>query len=142
MTTADDAAAQYNTEIIRQFRANRGRVGGDWAGTPLLLLHHTGAHTGAHRVTPVGYLPHDGRYVIFASNGGAPRHPDWYHNLKAHPTTQIEVDAKTIDVLAAEATGAERDVLFGVGTARFPSLAAHTRRTERSFPVMILTPVR
>jgi deazaflavin-dependent oxidoreductase (nitroreductase family) len=141
MTHPDDAAA-YNTDIVRQFRANRGRVGGVWNGIPLLVLHHTGARTGTRRVTPVGYLPHEGRYVVFASNGGASRHPDWYHNLKAHPSTQVEVGADTIDVLAEDATGAERDLLLGLGTARFPSLAAHATRTERAFPVVILTPDR
>jgi deazaflavin-dependent oxidoreductase (nitroreductase family) len=80
--------------------------------------------------------------VVFASNGGAPRHPDWYHNLKAHPTTQIEIDGDILDVLAEEATGAERNLLFGLGTARFESLAAHARRSARTFPVMVLTPIR
>jgi deazaflavin-dependent oxidoreductase (nitroreductase family) len=61
--------------VIDEFRANHGHVGGMWDGTPLLLLHHTGSKSGASRVNPIGYLRDDARYVVFASNGGAPSHP-------------------------------------------------------------------
>src|SRR5262245_44777524 len=96
---------EYNAKIVAAFRANEGRVGGMWEGTPLLLLHHTGAKSGVSRVNPVAYLPEDRRYVIFASNGGAPNNPAWYHNLEAEPDTRIEVGSETIDVVAQEATG-------------------------------------
>jgi deazaflavin-dependent oxidoreductase (nitroreductase family) len=97
--------SDYNSQIIDEFRANEGRVGGMWEGTPLVLLHHTGAKSGRHRVTPVAYLSDGGRYVVIASNGGAPTSPDWYHNLKAHPNFTIEVGTATIDVAASAATG-------------------------------------
>jgi deazaflavin-dependent oxidoreductase (nitroreductase family) len=134
-------AAEYNTKVIDEFRANKGRVGGMWEGTPLLLLHHTGAKSGVNRVNPVGYLPDEPRYLIFASNGGASSNPDWYHNLKAHPTTRIDVGSRTIDVVAAEATGEERERLFARGAERFPALAEHARKTDRVIPVIVLTPL-
>ena len=118
-----------------------GTSGGIWVRTPLLLLHHTGAQSGVSRVNPVGYLADAARYLVFASNGGAPSNPDWYHNLKAHPNTQIEVGSETIDVVAEEATGEERERLFARGAERFPDLAKHARKTDRVVPVIILTPL-
>jgi len=134
-------AAEYNAQVIDEFRGNEGRVGGIWDGTPLLLLHHTGARSGASRVNPVGYLANESRCVIFASNGGAPSNPAWYHNLKAKPNTRIEVGRETIDVLAREATGEERQRLFRREAERFPDLAEHARRTDRDIPVIVLTPL-
>ena len=90
--------AEYNAQIIDEFRANAGRVGGGWERTPLLVLHHTGARSGASRVTPVGYLRDGERYVVYASNGGAPSDPAWVRNLEAHPATRIEVGSETIPV--------------------------------------------
>ena len=134
-------AAEYNARLIDEFRDNEGHVGGIWEGTPLLLLHHTGAKSGASRVNPVGYLADKAGYVIFASNGGAPRNPAWYHNLRAKPRTRIEVGRKLIDVVAAEATGEERERLFRRGAGRFPDLAKHARKTDRDIPVIVLTPL-
>ncbi len=135
------SAADYNAKLIDEFRANDGRVGGVWEGTPLLLLHHTGAKSRANRVNPVGYLPDAPSYVIFASNGGAPRNPDWYHNLKARPSARIEIGSETIDVVAEEAVGADRERLFARGADRFPDLATHARKTDRVIPVIVLTPL-
>ena len=129
---------EFNTKVIDDFRANGGRVGGMFEGTPLLLLHQTGAKSGVSRVNPVGYLRDDVRYVIFASNGGAPSNPDWYHNLKAQPHARIEVGSETIDVVAEEATGEERERLFAIGAQRFPQLAEYARKTERVIPVIVL----
>jgi deazaflavin-dependent oxidoreductase (nitroreductase family) len=135
------ATAEYNATVIDEFRANEGRVGGIWEGTPLLLLHHTGAKSGASRVSPLGYLTDDSRYLIFASNGGARQHPAWYHNLKANPCTRIEMGRETIDVVAEEATGEERDRVFARGAERFPDLAKHARKTDRDIPVIALMAV-
>jgi deazaflavin-dependent oxidoreductase (nitroreductase family) len=132
--------ADYNAEIIAQFRANRGQVGGTWEGTPLLLLHHTGAKSGVSRVNPVAYLPDDGRYFVWAANGGAPKHPAWYHNLEERPVTKIEVGNETIDVVAEVATGDERARLFAKATERYPQLADIARKTERTIPLVVLTP--
>ena len=90
----------FNAQIIEEFRANEGRVGGPFEGGTLLLLHHVGARTGTPRVNPLMYRRDGDRYVVFASKAGAPTSPDWYHNLKAHPNTTIEVGTDTIDVAA------------------------------------------
>jgi deazaflavin-dependent oxidoreductase (nitroreductase family) len=94
------SAADFNAQIIEEFRANEGRVGGMFDGMPLLLLHHTGAKSGKSRINPLVYQSDKGRYVIFASKGGAPTNPDWYYNLKAQPDVTIELGADTIDVIA------------------------------------------
>jgi deazaflavin-dependent oxidoreductase (nitroreductase family) len=132
--------SDYNARIIDEFRANEGRVGGSFEGTPLLLLHHTGARSGEKRINPLAYQHDDGRYVVFASKGGAPRNPGWYHNLKAHPDVTIEVGTDTIEVLASEASGEERERLFHTQAERVPQFAEYERRTERAIPVMVLTP--
>jgi deazaflavin-dependent oxidoreductase (nitroreductase family) len=133
-------AADYNAKVIDEFRASEGRVGGIWKGTPLLLLHHAGAKSGVSRINPVGYLADAPRYLVFASNGGALSNPDWYHNLKAHPNTKIEVGSETIDIVAEEAAGEERERLFARGAERFPDLAKYARKTDRVVPVIVLTP--
>jgi deazaflavin-dependent oxidoreductase (nitroreductase family) len=138
--TLDDAKpATFNGRVIAEFRAGDGRVGGVFDGTPLLLLHHTGLTSGASRVNPLGYLRDDGRYIVFASNGGAVHNPRWYHDLKAQPSTTIEVGGRTLDVVAEEATGDEREHLFAIGAERFPQLAEYARRTDRVIPVIVLT---
>jgi deazaflavin-dependent oxidoreductase (nitroreductase family) len=134
-----ETPAEYNAKIIAEFRANNGRVGGIWEETPLLLLHHTGAKSGMSRVNPVAYLPDEQPYLIWAANGGAPNNPDWYHNLKAHPNTRIEVGSETIDVIAEEATGEEHDRLFARAAKRYPQLVDLARRTDRVIPMIVLT---
>ncbi len=132
--------ADFNARIIEEFRANQGRVGGPFEGSTLLLLHHTGAKSGTSRVNPLAYMADDGRYVVFASKGGAPTNPDWYHNLKAHPATRIEVGTDTIDVVAGEATGEERERLFRAQAERSPQFAAYEEKAARVIPVIVLTP--
>ena len=131
---------EYNTKLIDEFRANGGRVGGGWEGTPLLLLHHTGSKSGLGRVNPLAYLSDDTRYLVWAANGGALRNPAWYHNLKSHPDSRIEVGTETMDVVAEEVTGEERDRLFARAGERYPSLAEMGRHTERIIPLIALTP--
>ena len=138
--TQREKAADDNAKIIAEFRANNGHVGGVWEETLLLLLHHTGAKSGASRVNPVAYLPTNERYLLWAANGGAPRNPDWYHNLKAHPHTKIEVGSETIDVFAEEATGAEREHLFATATATYPQLLEIEQKAGRAIPMIVLTP--
>ncbi len=130
----------FNAQIIEEFHANDGRVGGMFEGTTLLLLHHVGARSGKDRINPLAYNRDGDRYVVFASKAGAPTNPDWYHNLKAHPNVSIEVGTDTIDVVAAEATGEERDRLYGAQVERSPSFAEYQEKTERTIPVMVLTP--
>ena len=135
------SSPDFNEQIIEEFRANSGRVGGIFEGNPLLLLHHTGARSGRSRLNPLAYQNDNGRYVVFASKAGAPVNPDWYHNLKAHPDVTIEVGTDTIDVLASEATGEERERLYRTQAERLPQFAEYARRTERVIPVIVLTPV-
>ena len=137
-----ETPAEYNAKIIAEFRAGRGRVGGVWEGTLLLLLHHTGATSGATRVNPVAYLPDGPRYLIWAANGGAPSHPGWYHNLKAHPRTRIEIGGEAVDVVAEEATGKERERLWAAATERYPRLIDVAQKADgRVIPLTVLTPV-
>src|SRR5438094_9381557 len=104
--------SDWNTGVITEFRKNHAKVGGQFEGAPILLINHTGARTGKHRTNPVMYLKDGHRYLVFASKGGAPTNPDWYHNLKAHPDVKIEVGTETIEVRAEEVTGAERDKIY------------------------------
>src|SRR5258707_15775666 len=99
----------WNQGIIDEFRANSGKVGGQFAGAPLLLLTSTGAKSGKQRTSPVMYLPEGDRLFVFASKGGAPTNPDWYHNLVAHPAGMVEVGGQRHDVEATVRTGAEGD---------------------------------
>jgi deazaflavin-dependent oxidoreductase (nitroreductase family) len=139
MTQADDVQAR-NAHVIAEFRANHGQVGGDLAGAPLLLLHTVGARTGKPRVSPAMYLPDDGRYLIFATNGGADDHPAWYRNLTAHPGAQIEVGDRVIGVQATELHGSERDDKYAEQARRFAGFAAYQQNTTRTIPVIALTP--
>jgi deazaflavin-dependent oxidoreductase (nitroreductase family) len=145
---AADQASDYNTEIINEFRANGGRVGGIWEGTTLILLHHLGARSGTERVTPVACSPQPGgRLAIWAANGGLPAHPTWYHNLKAHPQITVEVGTQTFTVLAQELDDAARAELWPTlvaqwpkpGVAGSPDLGAAQARTTRQIPVFLLT---
>jgi deazaflavin-dependent oxidoreductase (nitroreductase family) len=90
----------FNQKIIAEFRANGGKVGGQFEGAPMVLLHHRGAKTGTERVNPLVYRPVGDDIAIFASKGGAPTNPDWYHNVVAHPETTIEVGPDTVAVVA------------------------------------------
>jgi deazaflavin-dependent oxidoreductase (nitroreductase family) len=130
----------FNAGVIEEFRANEGRAGGMFEGKPLLLLHNVGAKSGRQFVTPLVYLADEGRYVIFASKGGAPNNPGWFHNLKAEPNVSIEVGTDTLDVVATEATGEERDRLYGIQEERMPQFADYAANTDRKIPVVVLTP--
>jgi deazaflavin-dependent oxidoreductase (nitroreductase family) len=133
-------ASDYNTKIIEEFRANQGRVGGPWAGTPMILIHHIGAKSGIERVTPLGCFPQpDGRFAVVASNGGSPTHPDWYHNVKANPRIKVEVGTQTFTVLAEELDDDARAELWPSLVANAPSLGEYQTRTTRQIPVFMLT---
>jgi deazaflavin-dependent oxidoreductase (nitroreductase family) len=133
--------ADFNAQIIDEFHANEGRVGGMFEGNTLLLLHHTGAKSGSSRINPLAYQADDGRYVIFASKAGATTNPDWYYNLKADPNVQIEVGTDTLDAVASEASGEERDRLYRTQAERIPQFAEYEKTAgERVIPVIVLTP--
>jgi deazaflavin-dependent oxidoreductase (nitroreductase family) len=130
---------EWNKAIIKEFRANEGKVGGQFADTPLLLLHTTGAKSGLERVNPVAYVVDGDRYVVVASKGGAPTNPDWYHNLVANPEVSAEVGTEQFQALATVAEEPERTQLFEKMATRNPGFAEYQRNTTRIIPVVILT---
>jgi deazaflavin-dependent oxidoreductase (nitroreductase family) len=138
--SAPSGTSDFNTKMIEEFRANEGRLGGPWAGTTLILIHHIGARSGTERVTPLGYSRQgDGRFAIVASNGGSPAHPDWYYNLKANPRIKVEVGTETLTVLAEELDGTARAGLWPKLIAEYPSIGEYQARATRQIPVFMLT---
>src|ERR1700735_4144931 len=133
----------FNAQVIEEFRGNEGVVGGMFEGMTLLLLHDKGAKSGKVHIHPLAYLGDDGRYVIFASKGGAPTNPAWYHNLKAHPDVRVEVGTETFDATAPELTGArgeDRERVSRAQAERAPQFAEYEKNTERTIPVIALPP--
>jgi len=137
--SAAGEASDYNTKIIKEFRANQGRVGGPWGGTTLILIHHIGARSGIERVTPLACsLQGEGRIAIWAANGGSPTHPNWYHNLKAHPEITAEVGAQTFTVRAQELDDTARTELWPKLIAQYPGLGETQTKTTRQIPLFML----
>jgi deazaflavin-dependent oxidoreductase (nitroreductase family) len=140
VNSAPGGASDYNTKIIAEFRANQGRVGGPWAGSPLILIHHIGAKSGIERVLPLGCFPQgDGRFAIVASNGGSSTHPDWYYNLKANPRINVEVGTQSFTVLAQELDDTARAGLWPKLVAEAPQLGEFQTRVTRQIPVFMLS---
>ena len=135
-------ANDWNSKIIEEFRANGGKVGGNFTGAPILLLHTTGAKTGLERVHPMMYRKVDGGYAVFASKAGAPTNPDWYHNLVANPHVRAEIGSATVALTARVADHAERERIWGAQKADYPGFADYEQKTTRQIPVVILEPVR
>lgn len=135
---------QLNYHVIDEFRSHTGIVGGQFAGIPLILLTTTGAHSGRIHTWPLAYLPDDGRFVVFAANGGRPNRPGWYHNLRARPDAVVEVgdagDIRTVPVWAHIASGAERERLWAAQLAVSPFLADFQARVPWQIPVVVLSP--
>jgi deazaflavin-dependent oxidoreductase (nitroreductase family) len=129
----------WNQQIIEEFHANGGKVGGPFEGIPLLLLTTTGAKSGKQRTTPVGYMPDGESYIIFSTNGGGPKNTDWYYNLLAHPEATIEVGTETIEVNAVEVKGQERDQLWARQLEHAPVFAEYEAKTTRTIPVIALS---
>ena len=131
--------ADWNQQIIDEFRANDGTVETMGFGRGLVLLHHTGARTGTQRVTPLAAVPTDEGWLVAASKAGAPDNPDWFHNLRAHPDTTVESpDDGEVAVRARVLEGADRDA----GYARFEEMSdgfrEYQRKTDRVIPVVAL----
>jgi deazaflavin-dependent oxidoreductase (nitroreductase family) len=133
--------ADWNSKVIEEFRANGGKVGGQFDGAPLLLLHTTGAKSGQERVNPMMYRSIAGGYAVFASKGGAPDNPDWYHNVLAHPKVTAEIGTGTVDLLARVAEGEERETIWAAQKAAYPGFADYEQKTARQIPVIILKPI-
>lgn len=129
----------FNDEIIKEFRANHGKVGGNFEGAPLLLLHHKGIKSGKQYVTPLVYLPKDGVSYIFGSAAGADEDPQWYRNLLADPATEVEIGDDTVPVTVSEVTGADRDRIYAEQAALMPGFADYEKKTSRTIPVLALS---
>ena len=130
--------SDFNKQIIEEFRANGGKVGGFFEGATLLLLHTVGAKSGLERVNPVVYLADCDRYVIVASKAGADTHPDWYHNIIANPEVTMEVGNETFQALASIATEPERTELYEKMEAQHTGFTEYKNKTTRVIPVITL----
>jgi len=134
--------SNWNTKIIEEFRANGGKVGGNFAGRPLLLLHTTGAKSKQERVNPVAYTRDGDRLVVIASKGGAPTNPDWYYNIVANPHITVEVGTEKLQADAKVASEPERTRLYDKMIEVMPGFAEYRRKTTRQIPVIVLTPAK
>ena len=133
---------EWTRKIIEEFRTNDGIVGGPFQGVPILLLHHTGAKSGTERVNPLAYRRDGDNYVIFASKGGAPTNPAWYHNLVANPEALIEVGTDApAKVRARVAAGEERTRIWELQKKEVPGFAGYEAKTDREIPVIVLEPI-
>jgi deazaflavin-dependent oxidoreductase (nitroreductase family) len=130
--------SDWNTSIIEEFRANAGKVGGNFEGAPMVILHTTGARTGEERVHPLVYQPLGEDIAIFASKGGAPSHPAWFHNLVANPDVTVEIGTDTVPMHARVAEGDERDRIWSRQKQLMPGFADYEANTSRQIPVVVL----
>jgi deazaflavin-dependent oxidoreductase (nitroreductase family) len=135
--------ADFNQSVVDEFRANGGKAGGPFEGFPLVLVHHTGAKSGTKRVNPLVYQRLDDNSVaVFASKGGAPTNPDWFHNLVANPNTSIEIGTERYDVTARVASPEERQRIWDAQKEAFPNFAEYEKTAGgREIPVVVLDKV-
>jgi deazaflavin-dependent oxidoreductase (nitroreductase family) len=134
----------WNAKVIAEFRANEGRVGGNFEGAPVVLMHHVGRRSGTEYVNPVMYLAADddpATIYVFASKAGAPTNPDWYVNMTEAGTATVEVGTETYAVTVTELTGEERDRVYAEQARRYPGFAEYEQQTAgiRTIPVLALT---
>jgi deazaflavin-dependent oxidoreductase (nitroreductase family) len=133
--------SDFNQQVIDEFRRNDGQVGGGFAGAPMVVLTTTGARSGQRRSVPLVYLPEGDHVYVFGSKAGASTHPDWYHNLVAHPRVTVERGGRTYEAEAHVVTGAERDRLFATQADAMPGFKEYQEKTSRVIPVIELRPV-
>jgi deazaflavin-dependent oxidoreductase (nitroreductase family) len=132
-------ANDWNQTVIDEFRANGGKVGGNFASVDLLLLTTTGAKSGESRVTPLAYRHVGDDLAVFASYAGNPKHPAWFHNLQANAAVVVEVGADTFAARARVTDGAERDLVWKAQIADVPAFGDYEAKTEgREIPVVVL----
>jgi deazaflavin-dependent oxidoreductase (nitroreductase family) len=137
-------ATNWNEKIIAEFRANGGRVGGNFEGAPMVLVHHRGRKSGREYVNPMMYMADDvdnDTIYVFASKAGAPSNPDWYYNLTAAGEGTVERGTETYPVTVRELQGDERDRIFDEQARLYPGFADYAQRTAgiRTIPVLQLT---
>jgi deazaflavin-dependent oxidoreductase (nitroreductase family) len=129
----------FNKNIVEEFRANAGVVGGPFEGRPLLLLHTTGAKSGQPRLVPLAYFNVDGKLIIIGSKAGADTNPDWVHNLRANPRAHIEIGTDAYDVVAREFSREERNAAYPKVVAVAPGFGEYQAKTSRVIPLFELT---
>ncbi|MET8624223.1 nitroreductase/quinone reductase family protein [Kitasatospora sp. NPDC004669] len=128
----------FNLNVIDEFRANGGRVGGPFEGGDLLLLTTTGARTGRPHTVPLGYIRAEGLVLVVASAAGTPEHPQWYRNLLAHPVVRVELGTEAFEAIAVPAEGTRRERLFATVVRKAPGYGDYQAHTERELPVVVL----
>ena len=134
-----DFMKEFNKNLVEEFRANGGTVGGQFAGADLLLLTTTGAKSGQPRIAPLAYFTIDGKIIIIGSKAGADTNPDWVHNLRASTRARIEVGADAYDVTSRELSRDERDAIFDKVVAAAPPFGEYQSKTSRIIPLFELT---
>ena len=130
--------ARENAEL---YMSSGGTAGTELKGKPVILLTSVGAKTGKIRKTPLMRVEHGGEYAVVASLGGAPKHPVWYHNIKAHPRVELQDGTVTREYEAREVTGDEKATWWNRAVAAWPDYADYQRKTDRQIPVFVLTPI-
>jgi deazaflavin-dependent oxidoreductase (nitroreductase family) len=139
MTTTEDATKLYGAEHVRRYRETGGEVGHIWKeGSTILLLTTKGRTSGEPRTTPLIYAEDGDRYVIIASQGGAPEHPGWYRNLTKEPQVELQVQDQVFAARARTAEGEERERLWAKANEVWPHYREYQKRTERVIPVVVL----
>ena len=136
-----DVMKEFNKNLVEEFRANGGKVSGQFAGADLLLLTTTGAKSGRPRLAPLAYFTVEGKLIIIGSKAGADTNPDWVHNLRANPQAHIEVGLDAYDVTSRELPAAERDEIFDKVVAAAPGFGEYQSKTSRVIPLFELTRV-
>jgi deazaflavin-dependent oxidoreductase (nitroreductase family) len=131
----------FGQEHVDRYLATDGEEGHDWRGTRVLILGTTGRKSGKHRLTPLIYGQHGDDYLLVASNGGTPTHPDWYHNLVAQPDVEIQVKGDKRRAHARTATSAERAELWPIMTKEWPDYDEYQTKTDREIPIVVIEPV-
>jgi deazaflavin-dependent oxidoreductase (nitroreductase family) len=125
--------------VIAEFRSNEGKVGGQFEGAPVLLLHTTGAKSLLARVNPMMYLNLDDRIYVFASKAGAATSPDWFHNLVATSRVSVELGAESFEATATVLAEPDRSRIYAVQAQRYPGFAEYENMTTRIIPVVELS---
>jgi len=133
-----ERASDYQDQVVTEFRANGGKVGGYFVDMTLLLLTTIGARSGKERITALTYMADGDQYVVSAGNAGRPANPGWYYNLIAHPDVVVEVGAEKFDAIATVATNEERAALYERLAAEQPQLADYQAMTTRQIPMISL----
>lgn len=131
--------SDMNKQVIEEFRANDGKVGGYFANNTLLLLHTTGAKSGKERINPLVTFEDGDRLVIIASKGGAPSHPDWYHNIVANPVVSVEYGTEKFQAQATVTEEPERTELYGKMERTFATFTEYKEKAGRVIPVVTLS---